>query len=322
METEGEDLPYEWSPETDHEIIYDYEYTEEILTKYRARYGSDNDLARNAIHATDLIFCLRKARGRKQNPKPMEISDELTLTWAGGLEFEDRLESLGVYPASARQKAMVYCWHCKAVSGQPARNQDGTEVAKCTVCNNYWIVGTPDYVLDGIVHETKETRKSRKNGPAAAPWWIDQVRTYLLFLKRGGRSDAPYARLIIKWLMGDYGSKKKGEQPRGPQTGLDAFKVVFHEGFEDHWDAELVRRLKIVTGKDVPELSVMSEGKTLSPCYDWECDSCDVGLDIDGEGTPCENFRWDKDGKLREVEPVKVELEEIADEVSASPKVD
>ncbi|KKN55481.1 hypothetical protein LCGC14_0581560, partial [marine sediment metagenome] len=201
-----------------------------------------------------------------------------------------------------RQAASTYCWKCQAVGSMPARIRGEKEAATCPVCDERWLVFTPDYIVDGIIHEAKETRKSRKNGPESAPWWIDQLRTYFAFAKLAHWTTAPYARIVAKWLMGDYGSRKKGWKPKPPQAALDAYRVVFNPDRLPDWIKELHRRKMITEGSEMPPLTGMEEGAR-SPAYTWECSSCQVGALID-----CENYIWDADGKEKntEVEVAKV----------------
>ena len=166
------------------------------------------------------------------------------------------------------------------------------EQDRCPVCRERWLVFTPDYIAGGIVHEAKETRKSRRQGPANAPWWMDQLRTYFAFAKRAGWTTAPYARLVVKWLMGDYGRKSKGMRPLPPSAAIDAFRIVFDESRLDNWLVELRRRAVITEGTEMPPLNGMGDGDEQSPAYSWECASCLVG-----RAAGCEMFRWGPDDK-------------------------
>lgn len=266
----------------DYIIEYDEEYTRLINSKVREKYGPKHD--RLAVHATDLIFCLRKAWGKRNVPveEQDEISEDTILTWGEGLMFED-LVSTG-----EKQKQAAYCYSCRTVSMIQKSVHGDPEPIGCGECGKAWVVFTPDYIEDGIIHEAKQTRKSRRNVPEGAPWYIDQLRTYLLFAKRAGWTNEIVTRLIANCLMGDYGSKKKGHRPKPPQSTVDAYKIKFENTDWDAWERELKRRTKIVLSKDMPPLTGMAED-ALSPQYLWECSSCSVGRQIG-----CERFVWDE----------------------------
>ncbi|KKN82277.1 hypothetical protein LCGC14_0310900 [marine sediment metagenome] len=260
---------------SDFTIVHDDAYTTRLNEKIVDKYGPKDD--RPGLHATDLIMCLRKAWAKKHIPteQQTQVSEDTILTWSGGLIFEDLIST------GEKQKQAAYCFHCLQVSSviQP-------EPVNCPVCNHPWIIFTPDYIDEEIIHEVKQTRKSSRKGPENAPWWIDQLRTYLLFARRAGWTDTQVTRLVVNWLMGDYGSKKKGEIPRPPQSTLDAYLVIFNDGFENDWELELQRRAQVVLGEDMPMLKGMGEefgSDGLSPQYDWECASCPVGDIIDCE---------------------------------------
>lgn len=286
---------------TDYEIQYDHEYTERLNQRVRDKYGSSGP--RNATHASDLFFCLRKAWLKQQvllgnldvPEEDLDVGDDTILTWSGGLMFEDLVSE------GELQLASTYCWTCSAVGRMPNRAPGEPEQAHCPVCQNRWLVFTPDYIADGIVHEAKETRKSRRQGPANAPWWMDQLRTYFAFAKKAGWTTAPYARIVVKWLMGDYGRKKKGLRPLPPSAALDAFRVVFDEERLPEWLVELRRRAVITEGFMMPPLNGMGGGDEQSPAYNWECSSCLVG-----KAAGCEMYKWDDDDK--EITGVEVEV--------------
>ena len=289
---------------TDYEIQYDHEYTEYLNQRVRDKYGSSGP--RNATHASDLFFCLYKAWLKQQVLKgnlvvpdgALDEGEDTILTWSGGLMFEDLVSE------GELQAASTYCWTCGAVGRMPNRAPGEPEQAHCPVCGARWLVFTPDYIADGIVHEAKETRKSRRQGPANAPWWMDQLRTYFAFAKKAGWTTAPYGRLVVKWLMGDYGRKTKGLRPLPPSAALDAFRVVFNEETLPDWLVELRRRAVIVEGKEQPPLNGMGGGDEQSPAYDWECNSCLVG-----KAAKCPMYKWNDD----DTEITRVEVE-VADD--------
>jgi hypothetical protein len=270
----------------DVEILYDAEYTAQINDRIRSRFPSG---PRNATHASDCFYCLRKAWRKRQLPEgEREPDDELLLTFLGGLLFEDLVTE------GEPQRTSAYCWTCQTVNRVLRADPNDPEPETCGVCGNRWLLFTPDYIADGVIHEVKQTRKSRRRGPADAPWWIDQLRTYFAFAQRAGWVTAPYARLVVNWMMGDYGSRRKGMKPVPPRAALDAFKIVFDPKSLEPWMEELHRRARIVEGEEVPPLTGMGEGEERSPAYEWECGSCDVGRAME-----CENYRWDAEGKER-----------------------
>jgi hypothetical protein len=310
----------------DYTIEYDFEYTEYSNQRVRDKYGSSGP--RNATHASDLFFCLRKAwlkqailrgdieatvDGDEISDATLDVGDDTILTWSGGLMFEDLVSE------GERQPASTYCWTCGAVGRMPNKAPGEPEQAHCPVCRNRWLVFTPDYIANGIVHEAKETRKSRRQGPANAPWWMDQLRTYFAFAKQAGWTTAPYARLVVKWLMGDYGRKKKGLRPLPPSAALDAFRIVFDEDRLSEWLVELRRRSAITEGSKLPPLNGMGSGSEQVPAYDWECSSCLVG-----KAAGCEMWKWDADDK--EITGVELEVvdgpRETDQDMSAMPEDD
>ena len=241
--------------------------------------------------------CLLKAWGKQHLPveewngdadHPEDEGDPL-LSWLQGLQFED-LVSKG-----QRQPARALCFKCNVVSvvgtefgpdGQPR------ERTTCSVCGERWLIATPDFIVDEIVHESKQTRKSQRRGPQDAPWWIEQVAGYVLFrrIQAGAARDFHrWSRLVVNWLMGDYGSRKKGKKPRPPRSALDAFKVVFPSSdapWQD-WQEELRERKRIIEGPDRPPLDMVR-----SPRYpQFECASCPVGKPL-----RCPAWIWDDEG--------------------------
>lgn len=285
----------------DVEIIYDAEYTAQINDRIRSRFPSG---PRNATHASDCFYCLRKAWRKRQLPEDdRQPDDELLLTFLGGLLFEDLVTE------GEPQRTSAYCWTCGTVNRVLRAGPNEPEPEACGVCGNRWLLFTPDYIADGIIHEVKQTRKSRRRGPADAPWWIDQLRTYFAFAKRAGWVTAPYARLVVNWMMGDYGSRRKGMKPEPPRAALDAFKIVFDPDSLEPWMEELRRRARIVEGERMPPLNGMGEGDERSPAYEWECPGCDVG-----EAMECPMYKWAVDGKEKTGDEATVEPKAEADE--------
>ena len=275
----------------DFTIVRDDAHTEQLNAKVRAKFGPRQK--RDAVHASDLFYCLRKAHAtrRLSESQLMEVSDDTLLTWLEGLMFED-LVSTG-----EKQKAAAYCFHCRTVSRivPPVSGPADVEPINCSACGKPWLMFTPDYIdAQGIIHEVKQTRKSQRRGPEDAPWWIEQLATYLLFGRLAGWTTLPYARLVTNWIMGDYGNKKKGTRPRPPQSMLDSYLVIFREGFEARWESELLRRMAVVLNDEQPPLTGMGEaagGSPRTPVYSWECATCKVGLAIN-----CERYLWTEEG--------------------------
>lgn len=269
----------------DYVIVLDQEGTADIMTEIRRRYGSTG--LRPGVHLSDLLYCLRKAWAKRRIPEQDQeaIDDELMLTWAGGLIFEDLIAT------GERQKSAAYCFKCQNVSRVVHGVGGSPEPVRCHHCEEPWLLFTPDYIdSSGLLHEVKQTRKSQSRGPESAAWWIDQLRSYLVFSRKAGWTQEQQAKLVVNWLMGSYGSRKKGKRPIPPRSSIEKFSVVFEEGFEQPWIDELYRRFKIVLSPSIPELSGMSRTDTRSPAWDWECSSCPVGRQIG-----CEKFIWDEE---------------------------
>jgi len=276
---------------------FDQEYTKLLLDRIFQRYGK-TDVLRTALHASDLLGCLRKAWGKRRIAEDQWLlpdpERDPMLQWAQGLQFED------IVSESDRQRPQAYCINCRTVSSlpPPVMGTDGQqrEVETCSVCGWEWIVGTPDYRVDGVVHESKQTRKSSRQGPEGAPWWGEQILTYLFFDKVRNRDNPNWGRAVVNWLMGDYGSRRKGLRPRPPTAALEAFRAmaVDDETGEpagddtwEHWHQELGRRRSVVLADEMPPLNGMN-GHIDSPRYDFECSSCPVGKIIG-----CEMWIWD-----------------------------
>ena len=279
------------------EITYDKEYTDVLVNNIVERYGGSG-VRRTGTHVSDLLYCLMKAWGKHNIPEDQwleeDIEDSPMLMWSQGLQFEDLIGT------GQPQVPTAYCPSCNAVSAVPLPtiHADGTheEVSKCSVCHDRWIIGTPDYRNEEIIHEAKQTRKSQRRGLDNAPWWIEQLQSYILF-DHIRNPDVPiWGRLVVNWLMGDYGSKRKGERPRPPRSAIEAFKVKFTADELILWRDELLRRKSIVEGAEMPALTGMGVGDAIegmgerSPAYDWECSSCPVG-----KALHCENWLWDDD---------------------------
>lgn len=276
-----------------YEIDLDHEYTAELNSRVRDKFKSKSE--RNATHLSDLYGCLLKAWGKKHLPKdawnaPEDAEGDPLLSWGQGLQFE------ALVSEGQKQAVMAYCWKCRVVS-RPRTDKDGREQEVCLVCNTRWLIGTPDYKIDGIIHESKQTRKSQRRGPHDAPWWMEQLAGYLLFERRRGNS-VTWGRVVVNWLMGDYGEKRKGKRPRPPQSTLEAFRVCFpdNEDFWCEWEQELHRRQQIVDSKEQPRVSLPGDEFLDSPRWNFECASCPVGLPLE-----CPNYRWNADGDDKEV---------------------
>jgi hypothetical protein len=273
-----------------YEILPDEEYTLQINDKVAASFPSNSNI-RNATHLSDLYTCLLKAWGKRQIPEAEwvghgedEDGDPL-LQWNQGLQFE------ALVSEGSKQRVAAYCFKCRAVS-YPIRNTDGSEQAECPVCNNRWLHGTPDYEVDGIIHEAKQTRKSQRAGPANAEWWIEQLAGYLLYQRKAQQGQS-WGRLVVNWLMGDYGSRKKGVRPRPPRSSINAYRIDFSAMTDENWnewEGELLRRQQVVDGPDRPELSFPGSDSIDSPRYGWECPSCPVGKPLE-----CTNWVWNDD---------------------------
>lgn len=280
------------------EINYDQSYTTFLNDSVKQRYGST--AKRAATHLSDVLYCLRKAWGKHHlDEGDWSLADDdgdPIVMWAGGLQFEELVGT------GEPQVPSAYCFTCRAVSSVPAP-VDGIEKATCGVCDNRWLIGTPDYrVPDGkgnmIIHEAKQTRKSQRRGPQDAPWWIEQLEGYLFFDHVRNPLAPSWGRLVVNWLMGDYGEKKKGKRPRPPRSVIEAFTVTFDGKWEDYMQ-ELSRRKSIVEGPDQPPLNGMHVGYAgancleRTPAYPWECSSCPVGKVIG-----CEHWVWDDSDNL------------------------
>ena len=274
------------------EISHDAQYTSQLAEAVRAHFPPTS---RDATHLSDLLYCQLKAWGKKH----LEASEwhddgedgDVLLTWLQGLQFE-ALVSTG-----QKQQARALCFKCNVVSAVGHElKPDGTygERTTCPVCSERWLVATPDYIVDGVIHESKQTRKSQRRGPYDAPWWIEQLAGYILFARKQG-SQASWGRLVVNWIMGDYGSRKKGQRPRPPRSELDAFTVRFpaDDNFWQSWQEELRERKRIVEGPERPALSLPGDNPVRVPMYEWECPSCPVGKALE-----CPNWIWDDDDNV------------------------
>lgn len=273
------------------DIEFDPEYTDHIREIVRRRFPG---LPRNATHVSDLLYCLRRAWCNKQQETERQLDDDTLATFYGGTVFEDCMAE------GETGLTRAYCFNCKAVSVVQGRRPDQKEQATCVVCGKRWLLYTTDWVVDGIVHECKQTRKSRRHGPSRAPNWIEQLATYVMFEQLAQRSTSDWGRIVANWLMGDYARAKKGEKPTPPRAGIDAYKVVFKPDEESNWDTwlvELRRRKNIVEGKEMPPLTDMVNERARSPVYEYECSNCTVGQEIG-----CLNYIWDDEGKEKERE--------------------
>lgn len=280
-----------------YDVVYDEEYTAQLRAEVTAKFAGSSG-SRPATHLSDLLYCLRKSWGKLHLPTDEWQSEgegnddegDPLLSWLQGLQFED-LVSKG-----QRQVARAFCFKCNVVSVVGTElGPDGSyqERATCPVCGERWLVATPDFIVDEIVHESKQTRKSQRKGPRDAPWWIEQLAGYILFRRiMAGpltRDHHSWGRLVVNWLMGDYGSRKKGTKPRPPRSALDAFRVVFPKTDApwQTWLEELRERKRIIEGPDQPPLDMVR-----SPRYpQFECSSCPVGRALE-----CPAFIWDEEG--------------------------
>jgi len=271
----------------DFTVELNVEHTAELNDKARAKYGTSKP--RIATHASDLFYCLRKGwqriidanNGVQENP-----SINTLWTWASGLMFEE-----WVSDGYDQQARMGWCPRCTLVE-----DIDGhAEQVHCPQCGERWVLGTPDWIdEDGVINESKQTRKSSRYGLDRAQNYVDQLRTYLMFDHIKGNTDHQDTELVGDWIMGDYGAKHGKDISHPPQSVLNAHTVTFSSGFEAPWAAELDRRKDIVEAKDMPLLNGMGDGDELCPQYDWECATCDVGLALE-----CPSYIWDKEGMIK-----------------------
>jgi hypothetical protein len=279
-------------PAKDCSITLDVAYTERLNQKVRARYGGD--AKRAATHQSDLLSCLRKAWGKRVVPVEdwlaLDHQDDPVLTWAQGIWWED------FAGGGQEQKREAFCFKCQAVSKViilPGKQ----EQTNCPVCGERWLLATPDFIEDDLIHEAKQTKKSQRAGPVDAPWWIEQLAGYIMIARKRGGSAAimQQGRLAVNWLMGTYGDKRKGKRPKPPQSIIEGFLVKFPESDDwwREWELELQRRKSIIEGDDMPPLSFPGSSILDSPKYDWECAGCPVGRALG-----CENFIWDDDDNL------------------------
>jgi hypothetical protein len=280
------------------EITFDHDYTRRLNEEIVQQYGST--VKRVATHLSDLLYCLRKGWGRLHIPgdewRGIDPEEDPMFMWAQGLQFESLVAE------GEQQGRMAYCFKCRAVSSPPSVPSEEEEVAKCPVCEQRWLVATPDWKADGLIHESKQTRKSQRRGVRNAPWWIEQVVSYMLFDRLKTAADPPFSRLVVNWLMGDYGNKRKGTRPLGPKSVLEAHQVKYTGSWEE-WLAELHRRKQLVEGNEMPLLDFKE-----SPKYPWECASCQVG-----QAMKCPQWIWDDDDK--ETYPFgDISLLEVSDE--------
>ena len=280
----SDDKPFDKVP--NFLVSIDEEYTALLNSRVRDRFGST--APRTATHLSGLLFCLLKEWANLHlTPEQLEsigeLEDETLMTWTGGLQFEDLISE------GKKQPVHVYCPKCKVVSSPPI-TLNNKEAETCQVCGKRVVYYTPDYIVDGMIHEAKQTRKSQRRGVEDAPWWIEQIAGYILFEKMAGRIKEDTARMVINWLMGNYGSRKKGLKPVPPRSMLEAHKVEFEEDGKqwDGWLAELMRRKKKVEGPERPALDFVD-----SPRYPkFECASCQVGPLIE-----CPAYIWNEEGE-------------------------
>lgn len=281
----SDDKPFDRVPNFSVEL--DEEYTALLNSRIRERFGST--APRTATHLSGLLFCLLKEWANLHlTPEQLatidDTEDETLLTWTGGLQFEDLISE------GERQPAHVYCPKCRGVSSPPIPGPKGEEQELCQVCGKRILYYTPDFIVNGMIHEAKQTRKSQRRGVEDAPWWIEQIAGYILFEKMAGRVSEETARMVINWLMGTYGSRKKGLKPIPPRSALEAHRVKFEEDKKqwDTWLAEIMRRKKKAEGPEQPELDFID-----SPRYpQFECASCQVGPLV-----KCPAYIWDEEGK-------------------------
>ena len=174
------------------EIAVDHDYTATLQTRLREQYASG--IERTATHLSGLLMCLLKEWGKLHLPRSewrkegASEEDDPILTWSQGLQFE-ALVAEGV-----KQIPFAYCFECRAVSSPGiVTNRDGnrSEAERCPVCNQRWLLATPDWLVEGRIHEAKQTRKSARKGPQDAPWWIEQLVSYLIFYSKREGDQSP-----------------------------------------------------------------------------------------------------------------------------------
>lgn len=278
------------------EIIYDHATTAALQERITALMrGGPN---RVATHLSDLLYCLLKAWGKHHVPQDqwrvVDDDDDPVFMWLQGLQFESLVSE------GQRQRVTAYCFKCRAVSTVPTVLAGTDEPSHCPVCDERWLVGTPDYIVNEIIYEAKQTRKSQRRGPQDAPWWLEQIAGYVLMERKRTNADTYWGRLVVNWIMGDYGEKRKGYRPKPPRSALDVFIVRFPQEKEwwQAWEEELLRRKAVTEGPEPPPFLNNPD----VPRYEWECPSCSVG-----EALSCPNFVWDEEDRVRDAQPIAIE---------------
>lgn len=168
------------------------------------------------LHASDLIYCRRKAWYRRQSGAPEEVLDEETL--------------------------------CLFLMGQGHHNvfeRCAPEKEVVLELEGIVVICTPDIECPDDVKfpgELKTTRMTANKNPVYdAAHYIEQLCTYCL--ARNVRS----GRLYVFYLNGTYARGKGGMRPK-----MVAYDITFTPEEMGEWRRELTFRALQVTGETVP----------------------------------------------------------------------
>jgi CRISPR/Cas system-associated exonuclease Cas4 (RecB family) len=206
------------------------------------------------MHATDLIYCLRKAwYEHKKFPKPLPGVKELSL-WLTGHGHHQMLQLQDPGQGDLEATISLQC-----LIG-------GTQHAHPITMNLDFLDET--VAFPGVPTEIKSTRKSSLAKPPEFSWYLEQLITYLL---RWGQLDALtlkyYARLHVLFLNGDY------RENRTPILKTWDLEVSLEE--LRLWHAELTLRIH----------AILNDTPPTPERYEWECDYCPYASP---KGGPCE----------------------------------
>lgn len=199
------------------------------------------------VHASDMIFCLRKAWYKRRGIASTITTSQEKLLWIAGNGHHAMLEALG-----GREQTQAVTVPC---------TRDG-------VPHEHRFTATLDLedhddplLTFSIPVEIKSTRKKSTSEYPDMYYYVEQVLTYMIIWRK------TMCRLAVIFLVGDY------KAVRTPVFRVWDITITDQE--RHAWMQEIARRVHLIEKPDYP-----------APVerYDWECGYCAYAS---ARGGPC-----------------------------------
>ena len=213
-----------------------------LRKKFLERLRSHQE-AREGVHVSDLLYCVRQAWHSRNGTPPPE--DSALLLWLRGHSHQNLLSG-----KKNREVQVRWCAYCDVI-------HDGHTVRSCSLCGSELLIGTKDWMYRGVPVEFKSTLKSSKSSLEDLPWYRDQAVFYAVM------TGEDRAIVVVYHVYGSYGQRPEPELRVYEITEID---VVDRE------------RIRLLARERMQRLLADTEPPLdeHSPAYDWVCQYCHV----------------------------------------------